>query len=77
MSVTRIARGVYLIDTAPQVLPRAVACYLVRGERGAALIDVGYRSTHPQVLSALRQLGVGSRDLKWVVLTHVHLDHCG
>ncbi|MEM1954922.1 MAG: MBL fold metallo-hydrolase [Nitrososphaerota archaeon] len=77
MSVTRIARGVYLIDTAPQVLPRAVACYLVRGERGAALIDVGYRSTHPQVLSALRHIGVGPRDLKWVVLTHVHLDHCG
>lgn len=77
MNVTRIAEGVYLIDTAPHFLPRAVACYLVRGEKGAALIDVGYRSTHGQVLSALRSLGVGPGDLRWVVLTHVHLDHCG
>jgi glyoxylase-like metal-dependent hydrolase (beta-lactamase superfamily II) len=77
MSFTRVARGVYMIDTAPDVLPRAVASYLVRGEKEAALIDVGYRSTHKQLLKALDAIAVGPEELRWVVLTHVHLDHCG
>jgi glyoxylase-like metal-dependent hydrolase (beta-lactamase superfamily II) len=77
MSFTRIARGVFMIDTAPDVLPRAIASYLVRGEKGTALIDVGYRSTYKQLLRALDAIGVGAEELRWVVLTHVHLDHCG
>jgi hypothetical protein len=32
---------------------------LVRGEKGAALIDVGYRSTYKQLLRALDTIGVG------------------
>jgi glyoxylase-like metal-dependent hydrolase (beta-lactamase superfamily II) len=77
MSLTRIARGVFMIDTAPDVLPRVIASYLVRGEKGAALIDVGYRSTYKQLLRALDAIGVRAEELRWVVLTHVHLDHCG
>ncbi len=77
MSFTRISRGVYLIDTAPDVLPRAIAAYLVRGDGKAALIDVGYRATFKNVLRALESIGVGSDELRWVVLTHIHLDHCG
>ncbi|MFZ8856883.1 MAG: MBL fold metallo-hydrolase [Candidatus Caldarchaeales archaeon] len=77
MSFTRIARGVFMIDTAPDVLPRVIASYLIRGEKGAALIDVGYRSTYRQLLRALDAIGVRAEELMWVVLTHVHLDHCG
>jgi glyoxylase-like metal-dependent hydrolase (beta-lactamase superfamily II) len=77
MSFTRIARGVFMIDTAPDFMPRAIASYLVRGERGAALIDVGYRSTYKQLLRALDAIGVRAEELRFVVLTHVHLDHCG
>jgi len=77
MSFTRVARGVYLIDTAPDVLPRAIASYLVRGEGEAVLIDVGYRSTSKQLLRALDSIGLGVEELRWIVLTHVHLDHCG
>jgi glyoxylase-like metal-dependent hydrolase (beta-lactamase superfamily II) len=28
-------------------------------------------------LRALEAMGVGAEELRWVVLTHVHLDHCG
>jgi glyoxylase-like metal-dependent hydrolase (beta-lactamase superfamily II) len=58
MSFTRIARGVFMIDTAPDFMPRAIASYLVRGEKGAALIDVGYRSTYKQLLRALDAIAV-------------------
>jgi glyoxylase-like metal-dependent hydrolase (beta-lactamase superfamily II) len=50
---------------------------LVRVEKGAALIDVGYRSTCKQLLRALDAMGLRAEELRWVVLTHVHLDHCG
>jgi hypothetical protein len=34
MSFTQIARVVFMIDTAPDVLPRAIASYLVGGREG-------------------------------------------
>ena len=52
------------------------AAYLVPGER-PALVDVGARTSAGAVRLALAGLGIGPDDLRWIVLTHVHLDHCG
>ncbi len=47
-------------------------------ERGrAAIIDSGTAHGVPRVLAALESLGVAPRDVDYVVLTHVHLDHAG
>ncbi|HMA88802.1 MAG TPA: MBL fold metallo-hydrolase [Burkholderiales bacterium] len=47
-------------------------------ERGrAAIIDSGTAHGAPRVLAALESLGIAPRDVDYVVLTHVHLDHAG
>ncbi len=42
-----------------------------------ALLDVGAQTSVAEVRSNLDQLGIGPADLAWIVLTHIHLDHCG
>jgi glyoxylase-like metal-dependent hydrolase (beta-lactamase superfamily II) len=52
------------------------AVHLVTGAR-PALVDAGARTSVPAVIAALARAGLGPDDLAAIVLTHVHLDHCG
>lgn len=64
------------IDTRLGGWEGVMAAHLVAGP-APALIDPGARTCAPVVRAALAALGLGPRDLRWIVLTHVHLDHCG
>jgi glyoxylase-like metal-dependent hydrolase (beta-lactamase superfamily II) len=65
--------------------------YLVLGAGEPILVDTGFR--HPDVLERvgmsasqerhqllkeqLREAGVRPKDVRWILHTHLHLDHCG
>ena len=71
-----IAPGIEMLDTLLAGWPGVTAAYVVRGG-SAAIVDTGARTSAPAVREALAAAGVGEDDLRWIVLTHVHLDHCG
>lgn len=71
-----IAPGVGMIDTLPAGWTGVTAAYLVTGD-DPALVDTGARTSAQAVRDALAAEGIGADDLRWIVLTHVHLDHCG
>ncbi|MGE0027337.1 MAG: MBL fold metallo-hydrolase [Thermoleophilia bacterium] len=71
-----IAPGVRMIDTLLAGWAGVTAAYLVEGD-APALVDTGARTSAQAVRDALAAGGVGPDDLRWIVLTHVHLDHCG
>ncbi|MEM4303417.1 MAG: MBL fold metallo-hydrolase [Candidatus Caldarchaeum sp.] len=77
MSGSWASRHVAVIDTHGYGSKGAVASYVVRGGDGAALVDVGYSTSWSFVLNGLRELGVKLSDVKYVFLTHFHLDHAG
>lgn len=52
------------------------SAYLVPAER-PALVDVGAQTSAATVIAALAEQGLGPQDLAFIVLTHIHLDHCG
>jgi glyoxylase-like metal-dependent hydrolase (beta-lactamase superfamily II) len=57
-------------------LEGAIAVYvLADGE--AALVDPGPSTTLERLRAELGRLGIGSADLRHILLTHVHLDHAG
>jgi glyoxylase-like metal-dependent hydrolase (beta-lactamase superfamily II) len=74
--VQEIAPGITMIDTLLGDMEGMTAAYLVAGER-PALVDTGARTSAAAVRAALAEAGLGAGDLAWIVLTHVHLDHCG
>lgn len=71
-----IADGIEMMDTRLGGLPGVMSAYVVRGP-SPALVETGAETSVDTVREALAGAGIGPRDLAWIVLTHVHLDHCG
>jgi glyoxylase-like metal-dependent hydrolase (beta-lactamase superfamily II) len=74
--VHQVAPDIGIIDTALGGVAGITAAYLVAGTR-PALVDPGARTSAGAVRGALAAAGLGPADLRWIVVTHVHLDHCG
>ena len=70
------APSIRIIDTLLGGRPGVTGCYLVRGER-TAIVDPGAQTSAGTVRAALEGEGIGPDDLDHIVLTHIHLDHCG
>ncbi len=51
---------------------RFQTCFLLRGADGQVLIDCGASS-----LIAMKRFGVDPSAIGWVLLSHLHVDHCG
>lgn len=64
------------IDLRHLDLDGAIACYLVDGDE-PTIVDPGPSTTLDRLVGALAEHGVGSEDLRHVLLTHIHLDHAG
>lgn len=64
------------IDTEYQ-RPGLAACYLIESDGEAAFIDTGTSHTVPMLMSVLEARGIAPAQVKYVIPTHVHLDHAG
>ncbi len=56
---------------------RVVAVYLIDTPEGPALFDCGPTSTLDNLRSGLAERGLGLKDLRHILLSHIHLDHAG
>ena len=57
--------------------PRVIATAIMQGADGVTLIDPGPTSCLPALESGLRDRGLTLRDVRALLLTHIHLDHAG
>lgn len=57
--------------------PRVIATAILQGTDGVTLIDPGPTSCLPTLESGLRDRGLALRDVRTLLLTHIHLDHAG
>jgi len=74
--LTRFADGVTAVDT-EYVRAQMDASHIVVVEGQAAIIDTGPGTAVPLVLAALDELQVSADAVRYLFLTHVHLDHAG
>src|SRR5207248_35506 len=61
--------------------------FLIKHPAGAGLVDTGYgtplelikdyRPVNASVAEALRRYDVDPSDIRWVINSHLHFDHCG
>jgi hydroxyacylglutathione hydrolase len=51
--------------------------YFVISEGQALLIDTGTRRNEHKIVHALGNLGLSPTDIRLIILTHTHYDHCG
>lgn len=57
--------------------PLLAACYLrVQGDE-AAFIETNTAHSTPLLLRALEEAGLAAEQVRWIIVTHAHLDHAG
>lgn len=76
ISVTEYDGGVLAID-AGFVREHMAACYMVEAGAEVAFIEVGTNSSTPRLMKVLEARGWKPADVRYVIVTHVHLDHAG
>ena len=76
MRTAKLGERVYLLDTVALGQAGTVSAYVVKGPK-ISLIDCGYASSYETVLEGLRELGISPSEVRYVIPTHVHLDHAG
>ena len=65
------------LDLHHQGTERIIASYLLETEEGPALYDCGPTSCVDRLHETLRRRGLELRDVRHLLLSHIHLDHAG
>jgi glyoxylase-like metal-dependent hydrolase (beta-lactamase superfamily II) len=66
-----------MIDLRWQGTERLIGSYLVDTDDGPALVDCGPAVSVPALQHGLEEHGMALRDVRHLLLTHIHLDHGG
>jgi glyoxylase-like metal-dependent hydrolase (beta-lactamase superfamily II) len=53
------------------------AVHLIEDNGEVAIVDAGTQYSVPRILQAIESLGLTPNDVRYILLTHVHLDHAG
>lgn len=75
-SVERHEGGISVIDAGFH-RDHMAACYMMEAETEVAFIEVGTNSSTPRLIETLESRGWQKESVRYVIVTHVHLDHAG
>ena len=71
-----LSHGIYCID-ALYIKPQIASIYLLQQADEVVIIETGTFYSVSNVLATLVELGIAKSRVKYVIPTHVHLDHAG
>lgn len=71
-----LGHGIYCIDI-HYARDRLACCYLVVEGDQAAIVETGTVPSCDNVLATIAELGLTPEQVRYIVPTHVHLDHAG
>lgn len=72
-----IARGITYADLMFLGKPRIIATAAIQSPGGVALVDPGPSTCLGTLRASLSDQGIGTADVRAILLTHIHLDHAG
>ena len=67
----KVVDNVYFVGTS------WVSAFLLNTQKGLVLIDCAMQETLYLLVDSIRELGFNPRQIKKLLLTHGHFDHCG
>jgi glyoxylase-like metal-dependent hydrolase (beta-lactamase superfamily II) len=72
----RVNAFIHLIDLKPRGFENFCASYVIKGKR-VAIVETGPRLTVKNLLAGLKEIGIKRREVNYVAVTHIHIDHAG
>ncbi len=76
MSTTKVGEHVYLIDAETAGMRKFIASYVLEGKQ-VAIVETGPTTSVANLLKGLEHLNVGLDTVRYVAVSHIHLDHAG
>jgi glyoxylase-like metal-dependent hydrolase (beta-lactamase superfamily II) len=76
-TIASLPQGRMLVDLGFRDLHGLIGTYLLPEPEGYALVEVGPTSCREHLLAGLSRAGVEPRQVRDVLMTHIHLDHAG
>ncbi|MCK4435702.1 MBL fold metallo-hydrolase, partial [Candidatus Bathyarchaeota archaeon] len=76
MFSTKLDSNIFLIDLKPAGFPNFIASYVIKAEK-IVIVETGPIVTVPNLLAGLKEIGVAVKDVDYVFVSHIHLDHSG
>jgi glyoxylase-like metal-dependent hydrolase (beta-lactamase superfamily II) len=75
--MTTISAGMRYVDVQFRQRPHIIATAVLDSPAGVALLDPGPASCLPALRAGLRAGGIEVKDIRSLLLSHIHLDHAG
>lgn len=75
--IQEVQPGLFLVDIDHFGEPGLGGAYVLVAGDEVALIDSGTSRAKDRILQALAELGLSPAQVRWIFLTHIHLDHAG
>ncbi len=75
--IVQLEGDIFQVDLRECGYEGRTAGYFVRGSGGWALVETGPASSAGVVREAAAQLGIEPEQLKYIAVTHIHIDHAG
>ncbi len=71
-----LGNRLYLIDGMDMGVPGRTGTYVFK-EDPVSIIETGPSLSVPHILEGLKQLNCHPEDIRYIIVTHIHLDHAG
>lgn len=76
LSVVSLGDNIYQVDVHYQGEPERTSCYIILAKK-AAIFETGATPGVGRLVEAVKDLGISSEQLSYIVVSHIHLDHSG
>lgn len=76
MHITKIEEHIYLIDVETAGIRNFIASYVLKGKH-VAIVETGPAFSVSSLLSGLKELNIKLKEVAYVAVSHIHLDHGG
>lgn len=77
LTLRQVVSGLYEMDSLYLDWPSFAACYILEKDGEIAFIETNTNHAVPLFLGSLEQLGLSKDRVKYIIVTHIHLDHAG
>lgn len=75
-TILNLGRQIHQIDVREQGRTERTSSYIIDAEN-VAIIETGASPGTVYLLDALKSLGIAVQRVKYIIVTHIHLDHSG